>query len=377
MSSRTIPPLLEPYTRLPPSTSLTLLTSVLSASTNWLVLRYLYAALASAGQQQDEASAESDVAVVLVSFLRDGEFWREGARRMGLDLRRLAVQGRFAFVDGLTELFAPPASQSPSASPSYPIRPARGPGAVPPRGPLGVQAPGGAPISAASAPTAASIPQTTVLDSPKLESVGESIKVQIRRLRTATQGQAQTQTQSPASVGSGLNGPRSAASSARAPPAAAPFGAAPAGGGAGSGRPSVSGSQQERKVLLIVDQPDVLLATTGVNATDMVNWVFGLREQVHSTTITLAADAPLVQSPTTPLEQAHASFLLSLAHQARLTVSLRLLDTGTAKDVSGVMQFTRGADELDDKTEDEHLEDKELLYFIAADGAAKVFERGT
>lgn len=77
MTSR-IPPLLEPYISLPPEASLILLTNVLGASTNWVVLRYLYSALAP--EAYDDL--ENDTKVVLVSFLRDMAFWKDGARRL-------------------------------------------------------------------------------------------------------------------------------------------------------------------------------------------------------------------------------------------------------------------------------------------------------
>jgi elongator complex protein 6 len=101
MTSR-IPLLLEPYLSLPPEASLILLTSVLGASTNWLVLRFLYNALAAPttspqlGARQDtdgigrtgedgdwkrEEEGEG-TRVVLASFLRDLSFWREGGRRL-------------------------------------------------------------------------------------------------------------------------------------------------------------------------------------------------------------------------------------------------------------------------------------------------------
>jgi elongator complex protein 6 len=66
---------LEPYLALPDEASLILLTSVLGASSNWLLLRYIYSIL----KNQDEGE---DAGVVLVSFMRDSTFWREGAGRM-------------------------------------------------------------------------------------------------------------------------------------------------------------------------------------------------------------------------------------------------------------------------------------------------------
>ena len=58
-------------------------------------------------------------------------------------------------------------------------------------------------------------------------------------------------------------------------------------------------------------------------------------------------------------------------------MSLRLLSTGAAKDVSGVMLITRGAEADEQDTSETVVEEKELLYWIAGDGNVKVFERGT
>ncbi len=54
-------------------------------------------------------------------------------------------------------------------------------------------------------------------------------------------------------------------------------------------------------------------------------------------------------------------------------MSLRLLDTGTARDVSGVIRISTGDAET---AEDVQMESKELLYFVGGDGSVKVFERG-
>lgn len=88
--------------------------------------------------------------------------------------------------------------------------------------------------------------------------------------------------------------------------------------------------------------------------------------------VTVAADEPLVGGQqVTGLEREHVGFVVSLAHDAKMVVSLRLLDTGTAKDVSGVVRITRGGDD-DGIT----VEDCEYLYHIAGDGGVRVFERG-
>jgi elongator complex protein 6 len=80
MSTR-IPPLLEPYLTLPPEASLILLTSVLGASSNWLVLRFLHSTLTHHNASAEEPS-EDEPKVLLVSFMRDATFWRENAKRM-------------------------------------------------------------------------------------------------------------------------------------------------------------------------------------------------------------------------------------------------------------------------------------------------------
>lgn len=124
MSSSRTPPLLEPYLAVPPETSLIVLTSILGASTNWLVLRYLHAYLGrrsssnnrpTAAQQalgveseaQDDDAAAPGVLLLLVSFLRDYAFWKDGAARLGVDLEAVGRAGRLVYVDGLGALFSP------------------------------------------------------------------------------------------------------------------------------------------------------------------------------------------------------------------------------------------------------------------------------
>jgi len=132
------------------------------------------------------------------------------------------------------------------------------------------------------------------------------------------------------------------------------------------------------KVLLVIDQLDLLLAAggEGVDAVGMGNMLMVLRENVHATVITHSADHPLVSGQQTPLETNHSSFLLNVAHQADFIMSLRLLDSGTARDVSGVVRITMGDPVDDDENAQKRKEEKELLYFVGGDGGVKVFERG-
>ncbi|KAJ0338338.1 hypothetical protein COL154_012796 [Colletotrichum chrysophilum] len=260
-----IPHLLEPYLALPPECAQILLTSVLGASTNWLVLRYLYSNL----RRPTEDAPADDTRVVLVSFMRDFAFWKEGAGRLGLDLETLGRGGKFVFVDGLSGLFS----------------------------------------NAAPPPTKG----RRTLRGAKIPDVQRELEAAV----------------------------------------------ADVSGGGG-------------KVVLVVDQPDFLLAATGeeVGGLAVKNMLLDLQEKVHASIVTVAADEPLVGAQATTLEKEHASFVLGLAHAAEMVVGLRLLDTGTARDVSGVLRVTAGGD--GERT----VEEAELLYFVGGDGGVKVFGRG-
>jgi len=316
MASRILPPPLEPYLGLPKPTTLILLTGILGASSNWLVLRCLHSLLRSQrrspageaqGDQQDGRDGD-DVSVVFLSFLRDYAFWREGASRLGLDLEGLRRKGKFAYVDGLSGLFvAGSASQPRTRRPN-------------------------------------DEKDQWVLASPAVTDVARILHAAVDAL-TAHSG-----------------GPR---------------------------------------VVVVVDQLDLLLAAAGgeggVSALALRELLFDLREvgglpaskqgpcprrhaktdillssqKAHAVILAVASDEPLVTAQATTLEKEHAAFILSLAHEAHTVMSLRLLDTGTAKDVSGVVRITGGGDDSGPP-----VEEKEFLYHVGGDGGVRVFERG-
>jgi hypothetical protein len=99
-----IPPLLSPYIVSPPKDSLILLTSTLGTSANWILTRYLCSSLvADAGKPRRSAPTPhgdlneaipragasnvahdvelEDCAVILVSWMRDWDFWKVEGRR--------------------------------------------------------------------------------------------------------------------------------------------------------------------------------------------------------------------------------------------------------------------------------------------------------
>ncbi|KAI1245694.1 hypothetical protein MGN70_012586 [Eutypa lata] len=286
MASR-LPPLLEPYLRLPPETSLILLTGVLGSTTNWLVQRYLYSLLLapSAVAPADENFSQADTGgtnVILLSFLRDYTFWKEGVGRLGVDLDAAAKKGKLVYVDGLGALFEPSHARDP--------KPTSGPG-------------------------------RRVLSAPTVNGLRKELEQAISHLK----------------ANSTNSGP---------------------------------------KTVLIIDQPDLLLAAAGhdLSSHALYEMLLDIRENVYSTIVTLSADEPLISSQSTLLEKEHAAFTLSMAHDASLVVSLRMLDTGTAKDVSGVLRIT-GRGQYEEEPEF-IVEEQELLYFVGSDGSVRVFVRG-
>lgn len=96
-----VPHLLAPYIALPSERSLVLLTSVLGASTNWLVLRFIQNILVPNFGSVDNTNDEDDggnktenksnVKVLFVSFMRDLAFWKDGARKLVRDLMVLSM----------------------------------------------------------------------------------------------------------------------------------------------------------------------------------------------------------------------------------------------------------------------------------------------
>ena len=91
LATPALPPLLAPYiisSLKGPGTrhnSLTLVTYTLTASPFWLLLQYLSVGLLGAGADQETTSQRHadgfGGGVVLASFVREWEAWREGARR--------------------------------------------------------------------------------------------------------------------------------------------------------------------------------------------------------------------------------------------------------------------------------------------------------
>ncbi|KAK1054156.1 hypothetical protein LTR74_016020 [Friedmanniomyces endolithicus] len=162
-------------------------------------------------------------------------------------------------------------------------------------------------------------------------------------------------------------------------------------------QPTTAAARQKRRVVLILDSPDALLALKLCTAQALHTLLLRLRSlaPVHSMILTCSADSPLLLSaatsdaerlhPITPLEAETAAFAVQQAHNARFVLSVRELETGAAGDISGVLRVTRGGAAYDSEDgvsgeeaeEEEEVKEMEALYLVQRDGSAKVFERGS
>ncbi|KAI4259519.1 MAG: hypothetical protein LQ352_000706 [Teloschistes flavicans] len=254
-----IPPLLlTEFCISQPKGSLILLTSVLNASANWVLLRHVYAAVKI--KPSPSSAHVGGMAVLFISWLRGSDFWRDSARKLGFNL---LDHGKITFIDAL-------------------------------QSGLGLRKNG-------------------------IREVEDMLLKKIKEIETSNNG-----------------------------------------------------------ILLVLDGIDFLLSATEARLDEVLGMIWELREHVHTSILSMSTDCPLLLARHTSLETDDAAVLMSLAHQARAIWAIKGLDTGTARDVSGVLRISRGpATEDDDHSEGARQEEKECLFSVAADGGVRVFERGS
>lgn len=357
-----IPPLLQPVVSFPPKDSLSLLTGVLDATPHWLVSRFVGSALDTSEESGNEVDETTNgiTKVLLVSWMRDWDYWRNELRRgAGLDLARLANEGRIAFVDGVTGLFSGDSEVSSKSrnvdEQRIPSVPSRGSTVLPQRGPAPTRTAAVQPARQPLVQNTNSSPSQTSkgrsrLTSPSLPHTAEMISQTLLTLQTSPND----------------------------------------------------------KILLILDSPTTLLSTTPTSSKDLSSLILCLREKLHSTLVVAESDTPFLAAANpaaflgagdyltpssqqeknhagtfAPLEKEIASFVVGLGHSARMIVGTRGLDTGVARDVSGVLRVCRGGcwdEDGEEETRSDGREetgrDMEVLYHVAADGSVRVFERG-
>lgn len=327
--------------RTPEHDSILLLTSTLDASANWLVTRFLCDALGPGSPNDENGGAKN---VVLVSWMRDYDFWRQESRKgAALDLGSLRAQRRFAFVDGLSSLFlsadhnegaAHQRPQGRQTTPSATLA-AREPPLLPGRGAPPVRT---VPVFAQVAPpSSTSEPGLYAFSSCSLDHIDTTITAAIASLRS---------------------------------------------------------SATATNTLVILDNPDILLASVpGLKPADTTSLFLRLHtlKSVSHVLVHLQSDLALLAIPErpSPLQIAQQNLVVKTAHMSAKILSVRVLDTGVARDVSGVLRATVNGDPWMDiatlgRDEQEggavqSLEEQglEVLYKIHGDGSVKVFERGT
>ncbi|KAL9084588.1 MAG: hypothetical protein Q9165_008014 [Trypethelium subeluteriae] len=449
-----IPPLLELYLHLPRETTLILLTGILNASANWLVVKYLSALLVNdawahrnqpdkkasvrgeeltprenadrelvSGPQQNETvsagrkmrnelenESRDEYGVVLVSWMRDWEFWSmEGRKVGGLDLQSLARQKRFVFVDCLTGLFDSPSNEKSASEKSQQASTSS------------------TTLSSASKPPASS--PTATQPSPNLPSSGLSQRTPPPpRHPPGPQPQSKELPPKSSSRPHILNPPNPSIPALK------------------STIEQALTQLSSPTTCLILDTPSLLLSTTPPIASSPLDLTHSLLSLLPTLTpqpthliISDLADGPFLrptQRLTTahdaslslyanhsahsvggtgvsaeaasgdggvgssdPISLAHATWIASLAHRAQLVLACRPLASGTARDVSGVVRAGRGGGLWDlggggggeggdggSGSEGrggggrgewyDGIEERELLYHLGNDGVVKVFRRG-
>jgi len=135
---------------------------------------------------------------------------------------------------------------------------------------------------------------------------------------------------------------------------------------------------KERQIVMVLDGVDMLLGLNDEQADTILTCIWRLRRRVHAMAILLPADIFESDSDrsvaSTPLMVRQRQLLLSIAHQADWVLAARRLDTGAARDVTGVLRATGGR--WVGNGEDRSACDKEFLYHVDSNKVS-VWERGS
>lgn len=132
--------------------------------------------------------------------------------------------------------------------------------------------------------------------------------------------------------------------------------------------------------VVILDGLDFLLASQpDIGIRQVQNFLSSIRAMSQAVVLTCSTDAPLLHNRhdgASPLERGHAALLSTVTHQSSRIFQLRGLDTGTARDITGVLRISCGPDYADQTDESRGLEDGEWLYQIKGDGGIRMWTRG-
>jgi elongator complex protein 6 len=127
--------------------------------------------------------------------------------------------------------------------------------------------------------------------------------------------------------------------------------------------------------VLILDSPDVLLGMYNCNTYDVLSSLTDLRRAAQGMVMIMASDVSgsmEIAGNSDNLQSSHQQFLLTTTHQSTAVLSTRVLDTGQAKDVSGVLRINSQGTMCRSQ-----LWDVELLYHLEPSRAVRIWQRGT
>jgi elongator complex protein 6 len=134
------------------------------------------------------------------------------------------------------------------------------------------------------------------------------------------------------------------------------------------------------KPTVIIDGLDLILASQpDINITRIQSFLGTIREMSNRLVISASGDSMLIHNrhdSATPLEREHATFIASTAYQSLWVFQLRALDTGSARDVTGVLRVSRGGAGQEVAGPQSGLEDAEWLYQLKGDGSIRIWSRG-
>lgn len=130
----------------------------------------------------------------------------------------------------------------------------------------------------------------------------------------------------------------------------------------------------EHKTVL-VEGLEFLIGATQLTASHILNQLTKLQRVSQAIFVILAADKELVQlkvNDSSLIEFRMNELLTRLIHRSHLAISLRPLETGKAKDVTGTLTISRGALPFEGSTE---VMEKEYLFLTSKDQQTKLFLR--
>ncbi len=143
-----------------------------------------------------------------------------------------------------------------------------------------------------------------------------------------------------------------------------------------------SSNSNNNKPAIILEAPDILLSSNLFNSKQLLKLMFSLQKVSSSLYVSLNIDEELIDIDKHPeqtsIEFQQYDFLVHMIHRASLIIGLKPLETGRAKDVTGILRISRGTvplsiDENDEKINE--IQEREYFYLVNGDAQVQLFFR--